>query len=520
MRTLQTIFWIPLLLLFAGGVQAQSGMAGKRLQPEDVAWLQRVTYGINTESSDEYLRLGRKAFLKQQLAPGDDSALPAAVRASIDGLAMIALPIPERMAAVQAENKRINAMTAEAGGNLEQQKSAARDALNQSATQSLNETRKRHMLRAVYSPWQVKEKMTWFWMNHFSVFGPKANVRWTAANYEDSAIRPNALGKFRDLVMATLTHPAMMEYLDNAQSAAGKINENYARELLELHTLGLDGGYSQQDVQELARILTGAGVNFASNTADVRAKLKPEWQPLYKAQNGFEFNPARHDFGDKTFLGQAIPGSGFAEIETVIDRLASHPSTARFVSKKIAAYFVGDDPAPALVERMSRTFLKSQGDIAAVLATLFDSREFTASLGNKFSDPMQYVVSAMRFAYDDKVVTNLKPVTGWLQQLGEPLYGRVTPDGYSMAQSAWISPGQMSKRFEIARAIGSDNAGLFTAEDGKPSERTGFPLLTNRLYFNVLEPALSAPTRQALARAASQDEFNALLLSSPDWMNR
>jgi uncharacterized protein (DUF1800 family) len=204
----------------------------------------------------------------------------------------------------------------------------------------------------------------------------------------------------------------------------------------------------------------------------------------------------------------------------VVDRLASHPSTARFVSKKIAAYFVGDDPAPALVERMGKTFLKSQGDIAAVLATLFDSREFAASLSNKFSDPMQYVVSAMRFAYDDKVVTNLKPVTGWLQQLGEPLYGRVTPDGYSMARAAWVSPGQMSKRFEIARAIGSGNAGLFNAEDGKPSERTGFPLLTNRLYFTVLEPSLSAPTRQALARAASQDEFNALLLSSPDWMNR
>ena len=158
-------------------------------------------------------------------------------------------------------------------------------------------------MRALLSPSQLREQMTWFWMNHFSVFSGKANVRWTVAEYEEQAVRPHALGRFSDLVMATATSPAMLEYLDNAQSATGKINENYARELMELHTLGVSGGpsgstYSQADVQELARVLTGVGLNFTDNPPRLPANL----QSSYERRGLFEFNPNRHDFGDKTHL--------------------------------------------------------------------------------------------------------------------------------------------------------------------------------------------------------------------------
>jgi uncharacterized protein (DUF1800 family) len=374
-------------------------------------------------------------------------------------------------------------------------------------------------LRALYSPAQLKEQMVWFWDNHFSVFQYKANLRWSVADYEERAIRPHALGNFRDLLMATLKHPAMQVYLDNAQSANGKINENYARELLELHTMGVNSGYTQMDVQELARILTGVGVNTQAAQAGP-PRLKPEWQALYLHDGAFEFNPARHDFGDKVLLGQAIPGQGWKEIEQAVDLLSRQPATAHFISNKLALYFVGDTPPPGLVERMSKTFLRSDGDIAAVLRTMFNSHEFIASMGSKFKDPMHYVVSAMRLAYDGKVVSNLKPVNNWLNALGEPLYGRLTPDGYGLRERDWASSGQMSKRFEIARAIGSGSAGLFDSEDGSQPVAFGFPMLSNRLFYETVDNALSRPVKQVLDKAASQAEWNAYLLASPDFMYR
>ena len=172
------------------------------------------------------------------------------------------------------------------------------------ATSSPTKPRRSEILHALYSPAQLQEQLTWFWLDHFSVFQYKANDAWLVGDYADHAIRPHALGHFRDLVMATLTHPAMLQYLDNAQNANGHINENYARELMELHTLGVGSGYTQQDIQELARVLTGVGVNASGN----EPKLKPEWQQLYRHDGAFEFNPARHDFGGKTLLAKAHPG--------------------------------------------------------------------------------------------------------------------------------------------------------------------------------------------------------------------
>lgn len=281
---------------------------------------------------------------------------------------------------------------------------------------------------------------------------------------------------------------------------------------MELHTLGVGSGYTQQDIQELARVLTGVGVNGSGN----EPKLKPEWRSLYRHQGAFEFNPARHDFGSKTLLGQRIDGSGFDEVEKAVDVIVSQPACAQFVSRKLAIYFVSDNPPQSLIERMAKTFQKTHGDIADVLETLFKSRELTASLGAKFKDPMHFVISTVRMAYDDKTIVNTHPMVNWLNALGEPLFGRQTPDGYPLTESGWASSGQLSRRFEIARAIGSGNGGLFDPEDGTAATTIGFPQLSTRLYFTTVEPFLSANARTALDRAGSQLEWNTFLLASPD----
>jgi len=485
-----------------------AGAAAKPLTQEDVHWLNRITYGIDGATVAEYQALGRKAFLEMQLR-GDDG-MPATAGATINHLDLLKPPVYQTLTDVDQENRRINALP------TEDDKQAARKQLNAQADKIMYEADKRHLMRALYSRAQLKEQMVWFWDNHFSVFQSKANLRWSVPDYEEHAIRPHALGNFRDLLMATLKHPAMLMYLDNAQSAGGKINENYARELLELHTMGVNSGYSQQDVQELARILTGVGVT----TQLAPPKLKPEWEALYRRDGAFEFNPARHDFGDKNLLGQTITGQGWNEVEQAVDLIVRQPATAHFISNKLALYFLSDDPPPALVDRMAKTFQHSNGDIAAVLRTMFSSKEFNAALGGKFKDPMHYVVSTMRLAYNGKTVVNVKPVNNWLNALGEPLYGHLTPDGYGMRQRDWASSGQMSKRFEIARAIGGGSAGLFDSEDGSPPMAFGFPMLSNRLFYDTVDNTIGAPVRLALDKATSQAEWNAFLLASPDFMYR
>ncbi|MGH8323980.1 MAG: DUF1800 domain-containing protein, partial [Steroidobacteraceae bacterium] len=421
-----------------------------------------------------------------------------AVAAQIDALEISHSDAAQLLTYVHRQQQRINALSDGPG------KQGARKALNDQGNHLAYESARRELLRAIYSPARLQEQVVSFWLNHFSVFQYKANDAWLVGDYPERAIRPHALGHFRDLVMATLTHPAMLQYLDNAQNAAAHLNENYARELMELHTLGVDSGYTQQDIQELARILTGVGINASGNTP----KLKPQWQSLYRRDGAFEFNPARHDFGSKVLLGQHIEGSGFHEIEQAVDLLVAQPACAQFVARQLATYFVADDPPRALVQHMARTFRKTRGDIVEVLTTMFESREFQASLGDKFKDPMHYVVSTLRLAYDGKPIQNTHPVLNWLNALGEPPFGRQTPDGYPLTETGWASSGQLSRRFEIARAIGSGNAGLFEPEDGRPPATTGFPQLASHLYFTSVEPFLSANARAALDHASSQLEWN------------
>ncbi|MGA2364558.1 MAG: DUF1800 domain-containing protein [Steroidobacteraceae bacterium] len=484
---------------------APSTAALRPLQREDSLWLERVEFGLDSASVAAYRHLGRERFLDAQLAAREQT-LPAPIAAQIDAMDISHADPAQWLAELKEQRHQIDAMPD--GPEREQ----ARKSLNGNGNKLASQAISRDLLRAVYSPSQLQEQMIWFWLNHFSVYQHKADLRWLVADYEEHAIRPHALGHFKDLVLATLEHPAMLQYLDNAQNAAGHINENYARELMELHTLGVDGGYTQQDVQQLARVLTGLGVNVGPTP-----HLRPEWQPLYRRRGAFEFNPARHDFGPKLLLGHRIEGTGMPEVENAVSVIVHQSACARFISRELASYFLADNPPPQLVARMAQTFERTDGDIAAVLRTLLLSREFNASLGGKFKDPMRYVVSAVRFAYDGRPVSSTRPLLNWLNGLGEAPYGRQTPDGYPLAELSWASSGQLSRRFEIARAIGSGNAGLFDPEDGSAPTRTGFPQLSNRLYFEAMEPYLAVNTRAALERANSPQEWNTFLLSSPDF---
>src|SRR5256886_5756625 len=387
----------PFLLLLVASCAGPGNAPGSR--GEDLLLLNRVTWGANPSSAREFARVGPARYLEAQLQPAQEAALPPEVQAQVDAMTITRRPVDELAKEMDSRRKGLDLLRSD------DEKKAAQQAYQQELTRLGREAAARMLLRALYSPWQLREQMTWFWMNHFNVFQYKANLRVLVADYEERAIRPHALGRFRDLLGATARHPAMLIYLDNAQNAASRINENYARELMELHTLGVDGGYTQRDVQELARVLTGFGVR----------------------EGLFEFIPGRHDYGDKLLLGRTIRGRGAAEVDEALDLLARHPATARFICRKLALFFVSDDPSEVLVERLASTFRSSDGDIAAVLRELFASAEFRASLGTKFKDPVHYVVSAVRLAYDDKALLNAGPVVNRPGRLGEAAYAGPPP---------------------------------------------------------------------------------------------
>lgn len=497
---------VAILLALAGCAAAPHGAGSD----QDLPVMNRISWGANASTMQHLRAQGMASYLAQQLHPDVGAPLPPAIAAQITDMRISQSPLTQLVTDMEAQRKAADAITDD------EQKKAAQQAYQQAMNQLGKEAATRALLRDLYSPKQLQEQMTWFWDNHFSVHLYKSNLRAMVADYEETAIRPHALGRFRDLLGATVHHPAMLRYLDNEQNAAGHINENYARELMELHTLGVDGGYSQKDVQELARVLTGLGVNLGPGKPNVKREL----QDQYQRQGLVEFNPNRHDYGEKTLLGELINSHGPAEIEEALDRLCRQPATARFISRKLAAYFVGDTPSTALTERMAQTFLKTDGQIAEVLNTLFHAPEFTASLGNKFKDPQHYVVSAVRLAYDDKPILNAGPMLNWLNRMGEPPFGRQTPDGYAMNEAAWASPGQMTTRFEIAKAIGTGSAGLFRSEGPQAQDKPAFPQLANALYYQSIQSSLGAATRQALNQAVSPQEWNTFLLASPEFMYR
>jgi len=481
----------------------------RTLSAHDLAVLNRLSWGVSPALAQHAATEGMPRFIAQQLHPSPNDGLPPEIQAQLNALTLVNEPVDQLAHELSNERRQVVMAAADPQARM----MGLRD-LQQKLNEVAREAGTRSFLRDLYSQNQLQELTTWFWFNHFNVDLRKKDVRLFVADYENSAIRPHALGKFRDLLSATLHHPAMLRYLDNDQNANQRINENYAREIMELHTLGVNGGYTQKDVQELARILTGVGVNETES----RPELRPALQSQYVRAGTFEFNPNRHDYGDKIFLGHAIKGRGLAEVDEAIDILARHPSTAHFISRELATFFVSDDPPPALVDRMAETFRKTDSDIASVLATAFASPEFDASLKTKFKDPMHYVMSALRLAYNDKPILNVQPIRNWLNRLSEPLYGHETPDGYALGAAAWSGPGAMATRFEIARAIGSSGAGLFRPDAPDAAERPGFPQIAGPVLASV-GPTLAAGTNETLSQAISPQDWNTLFLSSPDFMH-
>jgi len=299
------------------------------------------------------------------------------------------------------------------------------------------------LLRAIYSSHQLEEVLTDFWYNHFNVFIDKGADRYLVTAYERDVIRPRVLGKFRDLLEATAKSPAMLFYLDNWESVGppkGKpgarprrgLNENYGRELLELHTLGVDGGYTQKDVTEVARCFTGWSIN--------RPQLG----------GGFRFNENAHDAGEKTVLGEKIHAGGIEDGERVLDLLARYPPTARFISRKLAMRFVADDPPASLVDRMAETFRKTDGDLRAVMKTMIESKEFwsVGAFHTKMKSPLELVASAVRAGNGD--VDYARSLADQVAQMGEPLYRKLEPTGYSNSGKEWLNSAGLVTRMNFA----------------------------------------------------------------------
>ena len=332
-------------------------------------------------------------------------------------------------------------------------------ALNNPTGVVINEVQQAKILEAAISERQLQEVITDFWINHFNVFLNKDADQYYMATYERDVIRPHAFGKFKDLLVAVATSPAMLYYLDNWTSVgpnsqvggglapnktkgpARGLNENYGRELLELHTLGVDGGYSQKDVTEAARVLTGWTIDH------------PE------LAGGFQFDPRKHEPGDKNVMGKVISEDGQKEGLDLLDMLAHHPSTARFISRKLAQRFLSDNPPPALVEAMARTFHDTDGDIREVLVTLFKSRDFWAprNFRAKVKTPFEFVISSIRAS--GATIDNPTSLLQALQRMGMPPYGMAPPTGYSMQAGAWINSDALLDRFNFAITLSSGKVG-------------------------------------------------------------
>ena len=400
--------------------------------------LSRLTYGPRPGDIDRVRHVGLGSWIDQQLHPStiDDAELDRR--------------LPDAPARVRADDP----------------KEARREARR--AVEDLASVR---LVRAAASERQLQEVLVDFWFNHFNVFAGKGRTAMYLPEYEREAIRPYVLGRFRDLLEATAKSPAMLFYLDNWLSAdpgatpaaaraepsaqppgtaQGKkkqrgLNENYARELMELHTLGVDGGYTQQDIVEVARAFTGWTIDQRDQT--------------------FRFARALHDEGTKVVLGHTLKaGGGIDDGERVLDILASHPATARLVATKLARRFVSDTPPASLVARAATRFTDTDGNIAEVVRTIVTSPEFFAAAARqaKVKTPLEFVVSAVRAT--GRSLSDPRPLLKALRDLGMPLYMCQPPTGYDDAAETWVSPGALVTRINVAQQIAGNRA----AEIGSP----------------------------------------------------
>ncbi len=506
--------------------------------------LNRLGYGPRPGDVERVRRMGLAAYIERQLDargipdPAVEQALAAYPVLTASTVALVReypQPTPQARQRLASGDMSRQEM-------MEMYPAERRPALITAQMQAARIT------RAIASDRQLEEAMVDFWFNHFNVYAQKGAVRWMLPAYEREAIRPHALGRFRDLVLATARHPAMLFYLDNWLSTradlvvpggpnAGRrmgLNENYARELMELHTLGVDGGYTQQDVIEVARCFTGWTID------------RPQ------QGGGFIFRPLAHDRGAKRVLGQVIPaGGGQQDGERVIEILTRHEATARFIATKLARRFVSDDPPAALVERAAATFQKTDGDIRAVLATIFTSPEFWSAdaYRAKIKTPLEVVASAVR-ALDGRIVAGAGAdasggggitLAREVGKLGEPLYEAQPPTGYPDRAEAWVNTGALLGRMNFALGLAHNRfrgARVDVAAFLADTDRSQPARVLDRLLAVLLHGEASAQTRAVLAAQLESPEITrtmaydrvakdtdveklaALVLGSPEFQRR
>jgi uncharacterized protein (DUF1800 family) len=487
--------------------------------------LNRIGFGPRQGDIERVRRIGVDRYIDQQLHP--ERLADAEMAARLSGLPSIGMSsreIAREYELPQLEARRERKQTAKE----DQGEPPKPNPLQQKANGVIVELSEQKVLRAIYSEKQLQEVLTDFWFNHFNVDARKGRDRFLLTEYEREAIRPHVLGKFRDLLEATAKSPAMLFYLDNWMSAdpngphpemlpprvargpfggrvvvpggvrqrpQGKnapkgLNENYGRELMELHTLGVDGGYTQRDVTEVARAFTGWTIDNP------------------RQGGGFTFNPRLHDAGQKVVLGHVIKaGGGESDGEQVLDILAKQPATARFIATKLARRFVSDTPPPMLVDRAAARFRATDGDLREVTRTILTSPEFLApdAYRAKVKTPFEFVVSAARAIGAD--VQEALPLVRQLQQLGMPLYQCQPPTGYKDTADAWVNTGALVNRMNFALTLaGNKFRGVIVSSLPTADQ--------------ILPGDLSETTRATIAKAIDPPQMAALTLGSPEFQRR
>jgi uncharacterized protein (DUF1800 family) len=466
------------------------------LTPEQaiIHFLNRTSFGPTQEEVQRVKRMGIHAYLDEQLRPQSieddrlEERLTGLKTMRLTSRELIELYPPPQIARQQ-------------GMTLKEM---------QASRTIIIELQQARLLRSIYSQRQLFEVMVDFWSNHFNVFSAKGADRWLVTSYDRDTIRPHALGKFRDLLLATAQSPAMLYYLDNWMSASPDspgarrggpnnrrrgLNENYARELMELHTIGVDGGYTQKDVVEVARCFTGWTIR----------------QPQRRGE--FMFEPRIHDNGEKIVLGTRIPaGGGIEDGKIVIDLLARHPATARFIALKLARRFVADQPPDSIVEKATAAFRQRDGDIPSVLRTIIDSTEFLAPehYRAKVKKPLEFVASALRAVGADTQVSH--QLFRYVGRMGEPLFLAQPPTGHPDVASSWISPDMMLTRMNFAADLVSNRL---------PGSRVASETLQDKASFLrlVAPDSVSTATRAAIAESDGPQAI-ALALAAPEFQRR
>jgi uncharacterized protein (DUF1800 family) len=458
--------------------------------------LNRLGFGPRPGDVDRVMKIGVDQWIDQQLHP--ERVADAAVDQRLQSYATLRMSdhdIVQKFYMPLQQLRREAKNDGEAIKNLREK--IPPDQRPQRVVEDLVSQR---IVRAVDSDRQLNEVMVDFWMNHFNVFAGKGLDRFLLTGYERDVVRPHVWGKFEDLLMATAKSPAMLFYLDNARSINGKLNENYAREIMELHTLGVDGGYTQKDVTELARVLTGWSIR------------RPQ-----EGDVSFMFRPRVHDRGAKTVLGvRFAAGGGIEEGERMIHILAHHPATAHHIALQLCQRLVADDPPKALVDRVAKRFLATDGDLRETVKAVISSPEFwdPGVYRAKMKSPFEYVVSAIRAV--DAHVDFAPPVARALQQIGEPLYGAQPPTGYKDTAEAWEGSGALMNRLNFALAL---------ANNTLPGVRTNVAALAPEASVDALAAALtggslSAETRKAIGAQTNLPRIAGLILGSPEFQRQ